>query len=147
MVNAAHCLGFECDGLRFSVEIHSGAFKMPTRRTLQRWQVQFNLIQMGWLRNILSSKRRTSRHGGADASPIAGFHYLCSREDIMHWDIGPKVEFANRPLLGGFKFTSRRLPISTSGLSKSNVADKDYNILRSIHLLVGEKLHIHLCQY
>ena len=46
----------------------------------------------------------------------------------------------DNPLLRGFAFSSRSLPVSTLGLGKGKASDKSYTLLRSMRLETGDRL-------
>ena len=135
---AAHILGGQCLELETQARLKDGRLVLPHRTTIQKWAVKLDLAVMAWRRHMLGKEGTCCRHCGADAFPQSGFNYLCSREETMRWGAESSISIAGKPLLGGFAFTSRSLPVATLGKGRGDVADKAQKLLRSLVLECGE---------
>ena len=84
----------------------------PIARFYRSEFLKVDMLVMLWRRHRVASEGRVFRHLGADASPQAGFNFLCTRGESMCFT-EEIPHFGSNTLLGNFSWTARSLPAST----------------------------------
>lgn len=86
MLDACEIAGGTGFRLEILTKIVNGELQVPHRTTMQKWTLKLDLAVMHWRRSRLGKEGRVFRHLGADASPQAGYNFLCAREESMFFD-------------------------------------------------------------
>ena len=111
--------------------------RLPSRWTLQRWELKLDLADMLYRRKALTkevSEGVTARRSlSADSSPQAGFNFFCVREERCCIVDGMLREFS-----------SQSLPVLTLGLHHSKSIDVLQKTISSCLLVTGEQFR-HYC--